>query len=311
MALGVITTGSIPKLLWEGIRELWGFNYERYEKQYTKLFDVITSKKAWEEYVQVPGLGPAQRKYEGDGVFYDGESQGFIARIVNLSYGLGYIITREAFDDNLYAEASEKMTPELAHSMLFTEETVGANIYNQGFNTSPGVAGADGVSLFSTAHVNFLSPGTTWANAPATSVDLSESSLEDMVILIRSTLDDRLMPIMLTPKSLLVAKAEEFNAQRILKSQYQYNTANNAINVLGQGNYVPDIYVNVYFSSPHAWFIRTNGIPAGKGMIWQDRVPAEITRDNEFDTENYKVKVYARFAPGWADPRACFGSNGP
>jgi len=308
MAQGPITTGSWPKLLWPGIKELWGFNYDRYEKQHGWLFNEVTSNKAWEEYVQKPGLGPAQRKYEGDAVQFDGEGQGFIARLTNLSYGLGYIITEEAYEDNLYEEAINALTPELMNSMMFTEETVGANIYNQGFNTSPGVAGADGVALFSTAHPN--SNGGTWANTPTTSVDLSETSLEDMVILIRSTNDDRGLPIALVPTSIIVAFSEEFNVQRILKSSYQSGTGNNDINVLGQGNYIPKIYVNSYLTSPHAWYVRTN-LPTGKGMIYQNRRATDISRDNEFTTNNMMVKATSRYAFGWADPRDCFGNNGP
>ena len=308
--MATITTGNIPRLLWEGIKELWGFNWQRYEKQYPMLLDVVDSNKQAEDYVQKYGLGPAKRKPETEAVSYDQEAQGFVGRITNLTYGLGYIISEEAFMNNLYAEAASAMTPELLNSLLYTQESVSADVYNQAFTASASYYGPDGVCLCSTAHPNF-SNSNTWANTPTTGTDLAETSLEDMVIMIRSALDDRGLPVLIKPNRLITAKAEEFNAQRILKSAHQSGTANNDTNVLKDGAYIPEYHCNVYLTSAHAWFIKTSGIPKGKGLIFQNRLAPRVSRDNDFDTDNMKVKAITMFGVGWADPHALYGNNGP
>lgn len=304
---GVITTGNHPKALWPGIKQWWGRQYAEHAVEYTDLFDVVSSEKNYEEYVQATGFGLAPRKSEGNGVAYDSEVQGFVTRIVNVSYGLGYIVSYEERQDNLYEIVSKRRAMANAFSMRQTVENVCANTYNRAFNSS--FVGADGVSLLNTAHPN--TSGGTFSNKLAVDADLSEAALEDIIIQIMGVQNDRGLFINLMPRSLLVSRQEWFNANRILKSVYQPGNNNNDINVLKATNALPGgIKLNHYFTAPHAWFVRTN-VPQGTGLIYQDRQPIMFDQDNDFDTMNAKAKSFMRFAVGYADPRCLFGSNGP
>jgi hypothetical protein len=302
---GVINTSSHPKALWPGVKAWWGRSYNDHEEEYTKLFDKDTSHQNYEELVQVTGFGLAPRKAEGAPVTYDSEVQGFVTRVVHVAYGLGYIVTKEELDDNLYSQVSKTRSTSLARAFRQTKENVGANIYNRAFNAT--YLGGDGVQLCSTAHPN--TTGGTWSNRPTVDADLSEASLEDMIILLMGATDDRGLLINLMPRSLIIARQEWFNANRILKSVYQPGTANNDINVLKATNALPEgIVMNHYLTSPHAWFLRTN-VP--EGMKYFERVGISFTQDNDFDTENAKAKGYERYSFAWGDPRAVYGSNGP
>jgi hypothetical protein len=220
---------------------------------------------------------------------------------------LGYIVTKEELDDNLYEQVSRRRAAALAMSFRQTKENVGANIYNRAFNGS--YVGGDGVSLCSTAHVN--TSGGTWANTPTVAADLSETALEDALVAIMGLQNDRGLLINIMPQSLHIARQEVFNAQRILNSSYQTGNANNDINVIKSGNYLPGGFkVNHYFTSPHAWFIR-NSIPGKTGMKYYERVAVQFDQDNDFDTMNAKAKGYERYSFGWTDPRAVWGVNGP
>lgn len=304
---GVITTSNHPKALWPGIKAWWGRTYDEHPEEYTDLFDKTTSSQNYEEYVQLTGFGLVPRKTEGQNVQYDSEIQGFTTRMTNVEYALGYIVTRAEMDDNLYEKVSKRRSGALAMSFRQTKENVAANVYNRAFTA--GYTGGDGIVLCSTLHPN--TSGGTWSNRPAVDADLSEASLEDMVIQIMGATNDRGLLINLMPRSLIIARQEHFNANRILKSVYQSGNANNDINVLKATNAIPEgIKLNHYLTSPHAWFLRTN-IPAETGMIYQERISIEFDQDNDFDTMNAKAKGYERYAFGWADPRAVYGSNGP
>lgn len=304
---GIITTSSHPKALWPGIKAWWGQVYEEHATEYTDLFDSDTSAKNYEELVQLTGFGLAPRKAEGAGTSYDSEVQGFTTRATHIAYALGYIVTKEELDDNLYEEVSKRRSAALAMSFRQTKENVAANVYNRAFTS--GYNGGDGVVLCSTAHPN--TTGGTWANKPTVDVDLSEAALEDAIVALMGYTNDRGLLIAVMPKTLHVARQEAFNVQRILKSTYRPNSANNDINVLNQGNYIPGGFkVNHYFTSPHAWFLRTT-IPGKQGMIYFERKGIEFDQDNDFDTMNAKAKGYERYSFIWADPRAVWGSNGP
>ena len=304
---GIITTASHPKALWPGVKAWWGQVYNEHAEEYSKLFDSDTSSQNYEEDVQLTGFGLAPTKSEGAGVAYDSEIQGVTTRYTHIAYALGYIVTKEELDDNLYEQVSRRRAAALAMSFRQTKENVGANIYNRAFNGS--YVGGDNVSLCNIAHPN--TSGGTWANTPTVAADLSETALEDAIVAIMGLQNDRGLLINIMPQSLHIARQEVFNAQRILHSSYQTGNANNDINVIKSGNYLPGGFkVNHYFTSPHAWFIR-NSIPGKTGMKYYERVAVQFDQDNDFDTMNAKAKGYERYSFGWTDPRAVWGVNGP
>lgn len=302
---GIITTGNHPKALWPGVKAWWGQVYNEHAEEYTDLFDKDTSSQAYEEDVQLTGFGLAPRKGEGQSVQYDSEVQGFTTRYTHVAYALGYVVTKEELDDNLYEAVSKKRSGALAMSFRQTKENVAANIYNRAFNAL--YTGGDGVTLCSTAHPN--TTGGTWANKPAVDVDLSEAALEDAIIAIHGLADDRGLLINVQPKSLHIHRQEWFNANRILKSVYTPGSANNDVNVIKATNALPEgIKLNHYFTAPRAWFLRTN---IQNGMKYYERTAISFDQDNDFDTMNAKAKGYERYSFGWTDPRAIWGVNGP
>ena len=302
---GIITTASHPKALWPGIKAFWGQVYDEHKEEYSNLFDSDTSSMNYEEDVQLTGFGLAPVKSEGSGVAYDSELQGFTTRYTHVAYALGYIVTKEELDDNLYEQVSRRRAAALAMSFRQTKENVGANIYNRAFNAT--YLGGDGVSLANTAHPN--TSGGTFANKPSVDADLSEASLEDALTAIMGFQNDRGLLINVMPRSLIVARQNFWNANRILKSAYTPTTANNAVNVVVATNALPEgIVMNHYLSSPNAWFVRTN---IQNGLKYYSRVGIQFDQDNDFDTMNAKAKGYERYSFGWTDPRAIFGVNGP
>ena len=302
---GIITTASHPKALWPGIKAWWGQVYDEHPEEYSKLFDSDTSRQNYEEDVQLTGFGLAPVKAEGSGVAYDSEIQGFTTRYTHVAYALGYIVTKEELDDNLYEQVSRRRAAALAMSFRQTKENIGANIYNRAFN--PTYLGGDGVQLCSTAHTN--TSGGTFANTPTVAADLSEASLEDALTALMGFQNDRGLLINVMPRSLIVARQNWWNANRILKSAYTPSTANNAVNVLVATNALPEgIVMNHYLTSPNAWFVRTN---IQNGLKYYSRVGIQFDQDNDFDTMNAKAKGYERYSFGWTDPRAIYGVNGP
>lgn len=303
---GVINTGSHPKLLWPGIHAIWGQIYNEHATEYTDLYNIEDSDKAYEQDVEVTGFGLAQVKSQGAGATYDTEIQGIVTTYQHIAYSLGYIVTFEELRDNQYEEVSMRRAKANAFSINQTVENVGAFLYNNAFSTTYFTTG-DGAALVSTSHVN--ATGGTYSNALTPAADLSEAAIEDLTIQIMGVQNDRGLLINIMPESLHVPRQEWYNANRILKSVLQSNTANNNINVLKATNAFPKgIKMNHYFTAPHAWFIRTN-CPQGMTMFWRDR--PMFDQDNDFDTKNAKAYTYMRFSVGCTDPRGIFGSNGP
>lgn len=303
---GVINTGTHPKALWPGVQAWWGQKYDEHDEEYKDLYDLSDSDQSYEEDVQVTGFGLAPVKSEGGSVSYDSEFQGPVQRYTHIAYALGYKVTYEEMKDNLYEKISMRRSWGNAFSMRQTIENVAAAPYNDAFTGSV-YLNADGQSLVSTAHVQTI--GGTYSNALSPAADLAEASLEDLVIQIHGVTTDRGLNFALKPQSLHIPRQEWFNANRILGSVLQNDSANNATNVLKATNAFPKgIKMNHYFTSPHAWFIRTN-CPEGMKFIWRER--PSFQQDNDFDTKNAKAYSYMRFIVGNTDPRAIWGSNGP
>lgn len=300
--MAVIATGNHPKALWPGIASWFGAKYNEHGKEYTKLFEMRSSNKSYEELVQQTGFGLAPVKPEGSSTQYDSHAQGYVARGVNVAYSLGYIVTREELKDNLYREVSMRRAGSLAFSMAQTRENVGANIYNRAFNAS--YTGGDGKELLATDHPTNAG---NQSNELATAADLSEASIEDLAIQIMDATDSKGLKISLMPKCLVVPTALVYDAERILKSQLRSGTADNDVNALRAMGTIPEVVVNHYLTDSDAWFIKTN---APDGLVWYDREAVEFTKDSDFDTDNAKAKGYMRFVPFWGDWRGLYGSPG-
>ena len=301
--MSVVSTGNIAKLLWPGLNARWGANYTEFPKEYTDLVDVFSSDMTYEEDQEMTGFGLASIKPQGQPTVYDTMQQGVTTRYTHVAYGLGFIITREAIDDNQYEKVGMARTGSLAFSMRQTKENVVANMYNRAFNSS--YTGGDAATLLSTAHPSLAG---NWANKMATDADLSEAALEDLVILIGQATNSRGLRISLKPKSLHIPVQLQFEAARILKSVQQAGTANNDINALRTMGAFPDgVKVNHYFTDTDAFFIRTD---APEGLKLFQRVAAEFAQDKDFDTDNLKYKAYERYSVGWSDPRGLYGSQG-
>lgn len=300
---GVITTGTHPKALWPGIHAWWGRQYNEHQEEYPDLFDEQTSDKAYEEDVEITGFGLAPVKDQGTAINYDIESQGAITRYTNVAYALGYIVTYEELRDDLYEVVSKRRAQALAFSMRQTKENVGANVYNRAFD--PNYPIGDGAAMISTAHPTLSG---NQSNKLASAADLSELAIEDLVIQIMQMTNNRGLKISGLPQSLIVSTQNWFEANRILKSVLQNDTANNAINVLRATNAFPKgIKVNHYLTSATAWFIRTN-IP--RGVTYFKREAVSFDQDNDFDTKNAKAACYERYVFGCTDWRSVYGTPG-
>ena len=300
--MAVIATGNHPKALWPGVYGWFGAKYDEHDKQYERLFEMKKSNKNYEELVEQTGFGLAPVKSEGSSTAYDSHAQGVTSRGVNTAYSLGYIVTREELADNLYAEVSNQRAASLAFSMNQTRENVGANIYNRAFNSS--YTGGDGKELLATDHPSLAG---NQSNELATPADLSEASIEDLTIQIMDAVNSKGLKISLQPKKLIVPTALVYDAQRILQSTLQNDTANNAVNALRSMSVIPEVVVNNYLTDSNAWFIKTN---APMGLCWFDRESVEFKQDSDFDTDNAKAKAYMRFVAFWGDWRTLYGTAG-
>jgi hypothetical protein len=272
--------------------------------QWRDLVDVQTSDKHREEMVQNNGFGLAAIKEQGASIGYDTTSQGGTAIAQHIVYGLGYIVTREAIEDNLYEKLAMGRAKALKRAMVETKNTVVANWFNRGFDTNYTV-GPDAKPLFSASH-----PSTSGnqSNLLATPADLSEASLEDLVIQANGATDDRGNKIALQVMSLHIPRQLEFEAARILKSINQNDSANNAINALrALGTFPEGFKVNNFFTDPDAFFIKTD---VSDGLTLFQRRALEFTKDNDFGTENALAKATERYSLQIGDFRSLYGSAG-
>lgn len=305
MSAPVITTGQIPKLLWPGLNARWGTDYNMHRVEYTDLVEVFDSEMAYEEDQELTGLGLAPIKPQGTAIVYDTMGQGYTTRYTHLAYALGFILTEEAIDDNLYEKLGMQRTGSLAFSMRTTKEIVVANMYNRAFTA--GFVGGDGATMISNAHPTLSG---NQSNVLATAADLSEAALEDMAIQIGQAKNSRGLNVAVKPRSLIVPINLEFEAFRILKSLNQSGTANNDINALRAMGIFPDgVKTNHYLTDPDAWFVRTD-IPRDQGLKLFQRKAAAFAQDGDFDTGNLKYKATERYSNGWTDWRGVYGTPG-
>lgn len=301
--MSVINSGSFAKALWPGINAWYGKEYSEYPVQWDKLVETHKSTRAFEEDVGESGFGLAVVKPEGSPISYDSARQGFITRYSHIVYGLGFVITREMMDDDLYDVIGERKAKGLAFSMRQTKEIVVANLYNRAFNSS--YTGGDGKEMIATDHP--LVAGGTFSNELTTAADISEAALEQASIDIQAFTNDRGLLIAVRPRTLIITPSQEFEVKRILGTVGRVATANNDLNALKTMGIIPEVVVNNYLTDRDAWFIRTD---VKNGLKLFERRADEFGMDNDFDTENAKFKATARYSVGWTDPRGIYGSPG-
>jgi len=298
-----ITRAHHPKALWPGVRRWWGIEYNRFEPVWSQIFESLTSEQAYEEDVEEVGFGLMSTMTETGGVYYDTAHQGATSRYTHAMYSLGYMVSLQELQDNQYEKLSFKRTSRLARSVHETRETIHANVFNRGFNST--YTGGDGVQLFSASHPT---DSGNQSNVITTAADLSETTIEALVTQIGAAVDSRGMKFSNKPKQLLVSNSDWIEANRIVKSVLQNDTANNAVNVIKMLNVFPGgIIRNVYFTDADAWFITTDCM---EGLTHYTRMEATFEKDNDFDTKNAKASVVMRESAGWSNWRQVYGSAG-
>ena len=299
-----ISRAQLLKELLPGLNALFGMEYARYGEEHKEIFETETSERSFEEETKLSGFSAAPVKNEGSASAYDNGQEAWTARYNHETIALGFSLTEEAIEDNLYDSLSARYTKALARAMAYTKQTKAASILNNGFDSD--YTGGDGVELFSTAHP--LVSGGTNSNEPATPADLSETSLEAAVIQIAAWTDERGLLIAAKPRKLVVAPSNMFVATRILETELRVATADNDINALKSNGSIPEGYtVNHFLTDPDAWFLTTD-VPNGlKHFV---RTPMATSMDGDFDTGNVRYKARERYSFGWSDPLGVFGSPG-
>lgn len=299
--MAIITRATHPSDLWPGIKAHFGINYNKFPAVWSQIFERGSSDKYQEKVVEATGFGLAPVKTEGASIAYDSTGEGATTRFTHVVYALGYIVTREEIEDNLYTEVSAGRARGLSFSMNTTAEIVHANILNRAFDTAYPIG--DGAALISASHPTASGNQSNLITA----ADLSETSLEDMLKAMMQVRNARGLNIAVRATDLIVSTADAFNAERILRSQLRVGTANNDVNAIRSMGSIPGVIVNPYLTDLDAYFLKTN-VPEGFKSFWRRTV--ELEKDNDFDSENAKAKASMRFACGVADFRAVFGSAG-
>ena len=298
-----ISRSQLVKELEPGLNALFGLEYGRYDAEHAEIFETETSDRAFEEEVMLSGFGNARVKSEGGSIVYDNATETFTARYTHETIALGFAITEEAVEDNLYDRVSARYTKALARSMANTKQVKAANVLNNAFDSN--FAGGDGVELCSTAHP--LVAGTL-SNELATPADLNETSLEQALIDIAAFTDERGLLISTQGRKLIIPSELQFVAERLTQSQLRVATADNDINALRNMGMIPEGYVvNHYLTDPDAFFIKTD-IPNGFKLF--QRSPIRTSMEGDFDTGNVRYKARERYSFGFSDPRCVFGSPG-
>jgi hypothetical protein len=296
-----ITRSNHPSALWPGVKAWFGKTYETLPMEWSQIFDKETSDKYKEDLVESTGFGLAPVKGEGSPINYDTDGEGYKTSLTHVVYGLGYVVTREEMEDNLYKEVSERRAKALSFSMRTTAEIVHANVLNRAFSTSYPIG--DGAAVLSASHPTRSGNQSNLLTA----ADVSESALEDGVKTVMQMKNNRGLNIAGRVKRLITYTDEVFNVERILGSQLRQGTANNDINALKALGSIPEVVANHYLTDADAWFLQTD-VPSGMVSMWRREVALE--KDNDFDTENAKAKATMRFTAGLGDWRCLYGSAG-
>jgi hypothetical protein len=299
-----ISRAQLLKELLPGLNALFGMEYATYGEQHKEIFETESSERSFEEETKLSGFSAAPVKNEGSAIAYDNGQEAWTARYNHETIALGFSLTEEAIEDNLYDSLATRYTKALARAMAYTKQTKAAAVLNNGFNSS--YPGGDGVELFSTLHP--LVSGGVNSNEPATPADLNETSLENAVIQIAAWTDERGLLIAAKPRKLVVPPALQFVATRLLETELRVGTADNDINALKNNGSIPEGYtVNNFLTDNDAWFLCTD-VPNGlKHFI---RTPMANSMDGDFDTGNVRYKARERYSFGWSDPLGVFGSPG-
>jgi hypothetical protein len=299
-----ISRAQLLKELLPGLNALFGMEYSRYGEEHKEIYETETSERSFEEETKLSGFSAAPVKNEGSAIAYDNAQEAWTTRYNHETIALGFSITEEAIEDNLYDSLSARYTKSLARAMAYTKQVKAAAVINNGFSAS--YPGGDGVALFSTAHP--LISGGTNSNRPSTAADLNETSLEAAVIQIAAWTDERGLLIAAKPKKLIVPPALQFVATRLLETSLRVGTTDNDINALKNNGSIPEGYtINHYLTDANGWYLTTD-VPNGlKHFI---RSPLENKMDGDFDTGNVRYKARERYSFGWSDPLGVFGSPG-
>ena len=298
-----ISRAQLLKELLPGLNALYGLEYEKYENEHAEIYETETSDRSFEEEVKLSGFGAAPVKAEGAAISYDNAQEHYTARYNHETVAMGFSITEEAMEDNLYDSLSARYTKALARAMAYTKQTKAAALLNTGFTS---FNSGDGVTLFSTSHPTV--GGGTNANRLATNADLNETSLEQAVIDIAAFTDERGLLIAARPRKLIVPPALMFVATRLLQTELRTGTADNDTNALRSNGSIPEGYrVNHYLTDTDAFFITTD-IP--NGMKHFERTTMSTSMDGDFDTGNVRYKARERYSFGVSDPLGIFGSPG-
>jgi len=299
-----ISRANELKQLLPGLNALFGEEYAAYENEHAEIYDTESSDRSFEEELKLSGFGAAPVKDEGSAITFDTAQETYVARYTHETIGMGFSITEEAMEDNLYVSLSARYTKALARAMAYTKQVKAAYPLNNGFSTT--FKSGDNVALFSTAHP--LVNGGTNSNRPSTGADLNETSLEDAIIQISKWTDERGLLIAARARKLVIPTDLQFVATRLLDSSYRVGTSDNDINAIKTNGVIPEGYsVNHYLTDTNAFFLTTD-IP--DGMKHFERTPMQTSMDGDFTTGNVRYKARERYSFGVSDPLGIFGSPG-
>lgn len=301
--MAAISRAQLLKELLPGLNGLFGLEYKRYPEEHKEIFDIEKSDRSFEEEVKVSGFGTAPVKSEGDSITYDTAQEAFTARYTHETVALGFSITEEAIEDNLYDSLSSRYTKALARAMAYTKQVKGAAVLNNAFDTN--YTGGDGKSLCATDHP--LVGGGTNSNRPTVAADLNETSIEAAVIQIGKWTDERGLLIAAKPKRLIIPTNLQFVAKRLLHTEGRVGTADNDLNAIKAMGVVSGWTINHWLTDTNAWFLTTD-VPNGLKMF--ERAAMKNSMDGDFDTGNVRYKARERYSFGWSDPLGIFGSPG-
>jgi hypothetical protein len=299
-----ISRSQLLKELLPGLNALFGMEYARYGEEHKEIYETESSDRSFEEETKLSGFSAAPVKAEGSAISYDNAQEAWSTRYNHETIALGFSITEEAVEDNLYDSLSARYTKALARAMSYTKQVKAASVLNNGFSGS--YAGGDGVALFSASHPTV--GGGTNSNTAAVQVDLNETSLEAAIIQISAWTDERGLLIAAKPTKLVIPPALMFVAERLLKTPNRVGTADNDINAMNNMGSIPGgSTVNHFLTDSNAWFIKTD-VP--NGMKHFVRTAMSTSMDGDFDTGNVRYKARERYSFGWSDPLSMWGSSG-